>query len=489
MATAEAVPFAKTGGLADVCAALPRVIAGLGHSVSVFLPAYQSVFKAGLSIQPTGIGFPISFGDQQTACRILHHQEPDSGVNFYFVDQPQLFDRPGLYGDDKGDYPDNLRRFSFFARSVIQAIEALQLTPDIVHCHDWQAGLIPAYIKTRYHGHAWMDRAGVVTTIHNLAYQGRFSPQDMWLTGLDWSHFNWRELEFYGDVCLLKSGIVFADHVTTVSPTYAREIQTPAFGCGLDNVLKAQANQLSGIVNGVDYDLWEPSIDRQITSNFSVSDWRPGKAANKAALQKELGLAINPTTPLIGLVGRLADQKGWDLIIPMLQTAIQRDDVQWAILGSGDPRFESSLQALADRAPDKLSVSMTFSDALAHKIEAGSDIFLMPSAYEPCGLNQLYSLRYGTIPVVHKTGGLADTVTDTNLSTIELQTATGFVFEDYNVSSLDQTLRRACTMLRNDPSNWNVIVERGMLQDWSWSQSAHAYAAVYERVRRRIQVE
>ena len=486
MATAEALPFAKTGGLADVCAALPAELARLGHAVSVFLPAYRSTLKRGLPIEPSHVGFTVLIDNRRVSCRVLQCQLPDSNVVFYLIDQPQYFDRDGLYGDAQGDYPDNCERFSFFGQSVVHAIQALQLKPDIMHCHDWQAGLIPAYVKTNFDNLDWMQSAGVVTTIHNLAYQGRFGQHDMKYTRLDWSHFNWRELEFYGDLCFLKSAIVFADRVTTVSPTYAQEIQTPEHGCGLDSVLSARANQLSGIVNGVDYAAWDPKHDEQLVSKYSLNNWQEGKAASKKALQQELGLEPNANAFVIGLVGRLAYQKGWELVIPLIERTLGRPGIQWAILGSGESRFESALQNLAQREPHRIGVQLKFSEPLAHRIEAGSDLFLMPSIYEPCGLNQLYSLRYGTLPLVHRTGGLADTVTDATEGNLEMGTATGFQFTDYSIDGLDARLCECVELFYHRRDQWNAMVVRGMQQDWSWDQSANQYVEIFESLHSKL---
>lgn len=480
MVSSEAVPFAKTGGLADVCGALPGRLSAHGHRCSVFLPAYPRVFHAGVDLKPLEVGFVIHIAGRPVSCRILKGTM-GNGVDYYFIDQPHYFDRPSLYGDQHGDYRDNCERFCFFSRAVVQAIESLRIPVDIVHCHDWQSGLIPAYVKTRADSHAWYQKAGTVFTIHNLAYQGRFWQHDMALTGLDWRHFNMHELEFYGDLCLMKSGIVYSDAITTVSPSYAREIQTQQHGCGLESVLQARANVLTGIVNGVDYSVWDPMRDPFIPQPYSIENWKSGKGAAKEALRNELGLP-HVDQPLIGIIGRLADQKGWDLIIPTMRNWIHDQDVQWAILGSGEARYHDALSELARQAPHRVAVRLEFSESLSHRIEAASDMFLMPSQYEPCGLNQLYSLRYGSVPVVHATGGLIDTVVDTHSGTLENQTATGFSFYEYSHHALHQCLSRACDFYRREPQGWNQVVETGMKQDWSWGESARRYEAVYHHV-------
>jgi starch synthase len=479
MISAEALPFAKTGGLADVCGALPRRLATLGHHCSFFLPGYAKALQAGYAMEDTHLGFVLDMDGKRMAARVLKHTSTDGDVDFYFIDQPHYFDRPFLYGDEHGGYSDNCERFAFFCRAVVEAIDRLKIQADIVHCHDWQAGLVPAYIKTRFGNHQWYQRAGVVTTIHNLAYQGRFWVHDMPLTGLDWQYFNSEQMEFYGDLSFLKTGIVFADRVTTVSPTYAKEIQLPAFGCGLDGVLRKLGDRLTGIVNGVDYTLWDPQQDPFLPQTYNVENWRTGKAAARALQQRELGLADEPGVPLIGLIGRLAGQKGWDLVVPLMRRWAQNRQVQWAILGSGEARLQQAVLELSHEFPQRIGARIDFSDRLAHLIEAAADIFLMPSQYEPCGLNQLYSLRYGTIPVVHAVGGLVDTVTSASPVSIAKNTATGFSFHHYEAESLERCLGEALDYFEREPKLWGRMVETGMLQDWSWNKSAEAYSQIY----------
>ncbi|MEZ6077061.1 MAG: glycogen/starch synthase [Pirellulaceae bacterium] len=319
-----------------------------------------------------------------------------------------------------------------------------------------------------------MDRVRSVMTIHNLAYQGRFWHVDMPLTGLDWQYFNFHQMEFHGELNLMKTGIAFANTVTTVSPTYAREITLPEFGCGLEASLKARGDQLVGIVNGVDYAQWNPKTDQHLPANYSVDDWQVGKAQCKHALQQELGLEVDPALPLIGIVSRLADQKGWDLIIPLLEHWVTSRDVQWAILGTGDPHYEAQLRQLAQQAPHRLALRLEFSEQAAHRIEAACDMFLMPSRYEPCGLNQLYSLKYGSVPVVHTTGGLADTVRDASPANLLNKSATGFRFDDYSLVGLERAVNKAVDSYLHNQPQWAQIVETGMRDDWSWEQSASA---------------
>lgn len=488
MAASEAIPFAKTGGLADVCGTLPMELSRRGHACSVFLPAYRRAKALGLPCEDTHISFVVDMAGKPMTAHVLKSQLPNSNVDVYLIDQPLYFDRDELYGDAHGDYRDNCERFAFFSRSVVEAIDRLKLPIDIMHCHDWQSGLITAYHKTQFQGYAWYRQAASVMTIHNLAYQGRYWSADMPLTGLDWQYFNWQQLEFYGDLNMLKGGIAFADLVTTVSPTYAREIQTPEHGCGLDGLLRSRANRLLGIVNGVDYSVWDPRHDARLASNYaanndSAEDWRVGKPKCKRALQQRVGLPERPEVPLVGLIGRLADQKGWDLVIPLLHRWVDSRDVQWVILGNGDPRLAHALSEISGRRPDRVAVRLEFSDALAHEIEAGSDMFLMPSRYEPCGLNQLYSLRYGCVPVVHATGGLADTVVHASHEAIASGRATGFSFGRYDIESLENCLAHAIETYSQSPDAWGKIVTQGMNQDWSWSTSADSYLNAYGRAR------
>jgi len=486
IASSEVVPFAKTGGLADVCGALPIELARLGHRPIVFLPAYRQVERAGVPIEPTGIEFSIPIGSRIHVGSLAKSRLPNSDVEVYLVRQAPFFDRAELYREHGEDYPDNCERFVFFCRAILESIRLLDLPIDVVHCNDWQTGLIPAYLQLEYRHVPRYAKIASLLTLHNLAYQGSFWHWDMLLTGLDWKHFNWREMEFFGRLNLLKTGIVFADALTTVSPRYAQEIQTPEHGCGLEGVLRHRSNDLTGIINGVDTSIWNPAIDPHLPTRYDVSNWQQGKRDCKRALQEELGLPVSDR-PLIGLIGRLAEQKGWGLIIDVMRTLVARSDVQWAILGTGEPEFHQALGELSAAHPTKVAARLQFSDPLAHRIEAGSDLFLMPSRYEPCGLNQLYSLAYGSIPVVHETGGLADTIVDLTAATAADRTATGFRFRDYRSDALLETLRRAIDIVIDRPDVRGQLVETGMTRDWSWSRSARDYQTVYERLvaRRR----
>lgn len=479
LATSEAVPFAKTGGLADVCGALPIEIARLGHLVAVVMPAYRQVRDAGLPIESTGLELAIPIGRKTVVGTVLRSKLPGSDVPIYFVEQSGYFDRPGLYQQDGKDYIDNCERFVFFSRAVLEIIELLQLPVDILHCNDWQTGLVPAYLKLEYAGVPRYEQIRTILTIHNMAYQGQFWHWDMLLTGLDWKYFNWQQMEFFGNLNLLKTGLVFADYLTTVSPRYAQEIQTPEHGCGLEGVLTQRRHALTGIINGVDYRQWNPATDQHLAERYDATSFRTGKPLCKQALQAELGLPQQPDTPLVGIVGRLVDQKGMDLITQLLKDTLSTRETQWAILGTGEAKYHELLPTLAARFPERLAVRLDFSDPLAHRIEAGADMFLMPSRFEPCGLNQLYSLRYGTVPLVRATGGLADTIVNITPESLAAGQGNGFSFDNYSTAALGETLDRALATYA-DQGTWQKIVATGMKQDWSWAQSARQYIRLFD---------
>jgi starch synthase len=495
MASSEVAPFAKTGGLADVCGSLPGSLEQLGEHTSVIMPAYRRhIVSAGLPIQELDAVLEIPIGTRVVTGKLLTSTLPGSKVPVYFVDQPEYFDRPELYREKGADYKDNCERFVFFCRAVMEAIRVLELPVDILHCNDWQTGLIPAYLRCEYQHARGYEHIASLMTIHNLAYQGRFWHWDMLLTGLDWKYFNWKQMEFYGDLNLLKTGIVFADAVSTVSKRYAQEIQTPEHGCGLEGVLQQRHESLAGIVNGVDYSVWDPQVDEHVPRKYGPKTWQPGKAACKAALQSAYRLPHSASAPIIGLVGRLSDQKGWDIVADVMKRWVREMDCQWVVLGTGEPGYHRLLSALGTEYPARVGVKLEFSESLAHLIEAGADMFLMPSHYEPCGLNQLYSLRYGTVPIVRETGGLADTVCDLTAEHLADGTATGFTFVEYDPAVLESTLRRAISVFQQQPNVWRKIVENGMRQDWSWASSARSYVELFrklasDRERNRIKVE
>lgn len=486
LASSEVVPFAKTGGLADVCGALPRELEKLGHEIDVFMPFYQCVKSKAdrYKFEDTGHRLEIPVGNSVEEGQLYQTIMPDSNVTVWLVKHDDFFDRAGLYGENGQDYEDNCERFTFFCRSVLESIRVLELNPDLIHINDWQTGLIPALLKCEYNQNPLYENIASLMTVHNLAYQGTFVPDKMTVTGLDWRHFNYKEMEFYGRLNLLKTGLVFADAINTVSPTYAREIQTPEQGCGLETVLQHRSADLGGIINGIDGSDWNPAIDPLIPKQFDRDSWPAGKAICKTELQNFGRLSQNPDVPLIGIVGRLATQKGWSLILPVMRRWLEDpgNHAQWIVLGTGDPDFHVVLSTLQQQFAGKLSVTLDFSNQIAHRIEAGSDIFVMPSEYEPCGLNQMYSMAYGTVPVVRKTGGLADTVIDASLETLGNGTANGFSFTDFTADSLEHTLQRAVRMYYEDKECWRQLVNKGMSQDWSWTASAKAYEALYQRL-------
>jgi starch synthase len=475
----EATPFAKTGGLADVMGGLPRALAHLGCDVTLVLPAYREVFAKGLPLEETGLAFDVPVGTRLLPARILRCRLPESRVEVLLVANDDCFDRPELYGG-ADDYGDNAERFIFFSRAVLEAAIRQERPFDIVHCHDWQTGLVPAYRSLLYHQAAAVQRARTVMTIHNMAYQGLFWHWDMLLTGLDWKYFNWQQMEFYGQLNLLKTGIVFADRITTVSPTYAREIQQSPGGCGLEGVLAARSDVLTGIVNGIDTETWNPQTDRHIPRPYSAADFADGKYAARVALAARLGHAAPDPRPLVAFVGRLVDQKGIDLVVELLGRLGGGGRARFVVLGTGMPAVEDALRRAAASFPGTIDVMIGFDEGLAHLVQAAADIMLVPSRFEPCGLTQLYALRYGTLPLVRATGGLVDTVVDTTPETLRDGTASGFTFDAIDSLALEHALSRALDA-HAESDLWTGLVRRVMRQDWSWDTSARDYVAVYER--------
>ena len=462
----EAQPFAKTGGLADVLGALPPALQRLGLDATVVIPRYRGV-SAGTLVET----FPVTVGGFTRDAGFYEAPLAD-GARAILVDCPDLYDRPGIYGADSTDYPDSPRRFAFLSRAALEFAARRGPAPAVVHAHDWQAGLVPVYLKTIYANHPVLGGTPAVFTIHNLAYQGVYESD--WLPRLDlgWEQFTIDRLEFYGRISLLKAGIVDATVITTVSRRYAEEIQTPAFGFGFDGILRARAGDLVGILNGIDVREWDPARDPFLPAPFSAGDLSGKRAATRAVLQRyslpadEAALA----RPLVGMVSRMVDQKGFDLI-----AAAREDltglDAAFVVLGTGDPAYQDMWRALAARHPDRIGARIGFDESLAHLIEGGADIFLMPSRFEPCGLNQMYSMRYGTVPVVHGVGGLADTVIDGE---------TGVVFADDTPAALAGALTRALTLF-GDRRAWQALQLAGMRRDFSWDSSAREYVKLYER--------
>jgi starch synthase len=480
-AASEAVPFSKTGGLADVCGALPGKMAALGHNSTLIIPAHTSSWSCDAKIEPMGIDLTIPIGSKSVTGQLLQSKLPGTDVPVYLIAQDNYFDRESLYmGANGREYPDNCERFTFFSRAVLETIRLLGLDVDILHCNDWQTGLIPAYLAAEYRSIPCYESIASIFTIHNLAYQGRFWHWDMLLTGLDWKYFNWEQMEFHGDLNLLKTGIVFADSITTVSPRYAQEIQHAELGCGLEGTLQQRSESLTGILNGIDTTVWNPSTDPHIIQNYDIDTVIEGKAACKADLQRRVGLPENPDVPLIGLIGRLCEQKGIELVIQILEDRLPRHEAQWVFLGTGETHLENHLRRLAAQYPERLAAKLEFSGPLSHQIEAGSDMFLMPSKYEPCGLNQIYSLAYGTLPVVRSTGGLADTVVGAIEQTVADGTANGFSFWDYSAYALSDALNWACLTYYDNRPLFDRMIKTGMSQDWSWKRRASEYIDLYK---------
>ena len=470
MISPEIAPFAKTGGLADVVETLSLALARRGYELSLIMPAYRSVFEDDFALTESPLKLSAPVSNRQVEFSLL---ETSLGENtaIYFVRADQYYDREFLYGTAAGDYADNAERYVFFSRA---ALEVLRQRPvDIVHAHDWQAALSIVALKVQRERYRELGTANTVFTIHNLGFQGIFWEPDWHLLNLDRSLFTPRHLEFFGRINFLKGALVHADKITTVSPSYAKEIMTPEQGFGLQGVLRQRAQDVIGILNGVDYSRWDPTKDPFIAQRYGERTLT-GKRTCKKALQLHLGLPPDSTKPLLGIISRLTPQKGFDLIEALFDQLITRD-IQLALLGSGDPHYEEFFAAAAARVPDKMAVRIGFDEALAHQIEAGADIFLMPSRYEPCGLNQMFSLKYGTIPLVHSIGGLKDTVEDYNG---ERGAGTGFVFRDYHPPALLEAIDRALQVFQ-DKRAWATLCRRAMSMNFSWDRSAEAYSELY----------
>ena len=461
------MPFSKTGGLADVLGALPLALARLGWQTDVVVPRYHGGSSGTLVDR-----FPLTVGGHAFDVELLEVPLGD-GARALLVDVPSLFDRDGLYYDAAGDYADNPRRFAVLVRAALEHASRSRLRPVIVHAHDWQAGLAPVYLKTLYATDPVLANVPTMFTIHNLAYSGSFEPD--WLPRLDlpWSLYTMEGLEFYGRISFLKAGIVYAEAITTVSPAYAKEIQTPAAGWGLDGILRKRSADLTGVLNGIDADAWNPERDPFLPKPYRAGKLDGKRAAKKAVLQR-YGLRVDAAAlarPLVGMISRMVDQKGLDLIAQAGDDLLALD-AGFVVLGTGEPRYQEMWRSYAAEWPDRVGVHIGFSEELAHLIEAGADLFLMPSQYEPCGLNQMYSLRYGTVPVVRRVGGLADTVVDG---------VTGFSFDEYSAAALVATLRRAMQAFA-DGERWRRMQAAGMAEDHSWDHSAREYVKIYERV-------
>ncbi|MFW6159568.1 MAG: glycogen synthase GlgA [Acidobacteriota bacterium] len=473
--TSEASPYAKTGGLADVSEALPKALTKLGHKVNVIMPLYRQVMEGNFNLKPVNISYSVPVGRKEIEAKVFKDQV-DKNLTFYFIKRDEFFDRSRLYGTADGDYLDNAERFIFFSRGVLGLAEASNITPHIIHANDWQSALVPVFLRKLFRNASLFQKTKSVFTIHNLAYQGVFPQETMAFTGLSEELFSINGLEFYGKVNFIKGGIVFSDAVTTVSRKYAEEIQTSEYGHGMEGVLKEKAARLFGVLNGVDYSQWNPETDSLLPANYRAEDLS-GKAKCKSELKKAFGLKDSDSIPLIGMISRLAGQKGFDILVDALKK-LKKENFQFVLLGQGEAHYENLLSRMAENNPEKWAVKIAFDNKLAHLIEAGSDMFLMPSRYEPCGLNQMYSLKYGTIPIVRATGGLNDTISEIDP---EQGKGNGFKFKDYSASALCQAILKALRFFKDKPL-WHKLIKNAMKEDFSWERSAGQYEEIYRQL-------
>ena len=466
---AEYTPYAHTGGLADAVAGLARFQAAAGVPTAVIMPLHRSVHRVAEELLPVGRPFPVEVGPRVEWARLCRVAASPRAPRVFFIEHDGYFNRPGPYGAGGQDYSDNGLRFAFFAQAALAALPRITSAPVVVHAHDWHAALVPVYLRTRFAGHSFYDGARAVLTVHNAAFQGHFPEEMLHVVGLPAWLYDWRLLEWYGRVNYLKGGLAFADFVTTVSPTHARELLTPEGGFGLHEAFAALGDRLVGIVNGIDMEAWNPATDPQLTANYSANDLS-GKRRCKAALQRTFGLPQRYNVPLIGMAARLVAQKGLDLLIG--NTTLFSGGAQFVFTGRGEPRYEAALTAIAARSHQRVGVRLGFSDRMARRIMSGADMFLVPSLYEPCGLTQMSSQRYGTLPVARRVGGLADTIEDGQ---------TGFLFDAYTPAALADAVRQAVETYES-PSRWAWLVEHAIERDFSWEQSAAEFSTVYRRV-------
>jgi len=471
MLSSEIAPFAKTGGLADVVGTLSVALERRGHDVSLIMPAYRCVLNGPFALEDTGLQLPIRIGARTEGASVLKTRLGQN-ITVYLVRADRYFDRDFLYGTHEGDYPDNAERFVFFSRA---ALEILRKYPvEVVHCHEWQTALGIVFLKAQGARYPEVASGGTVLTAHNLGFQGIFHQADWGLLDLDPHYFSPQFLEFHSNINFLKGALACADKITTVSPSYAREIMSAEQGFGLEGILRQRAADVTGILNGVDYSEWNPAIDSFIASRYSENDLT-GKRICKDKLQGNRGLPVKSAVPVFGIISRLTSQKGFDLIQEIFDRLMERQ-LQLILLGSGESRYEKFFASAAARFPEKFSLRTGFDEVLAHQIEAGADIFLMPSLYEPCGLNQMFSLKYGTIPIVRKVGGLKDTVIDYDA---EGGVGTGFVFDTYEPQALWDSIEKALRLFA-DKKSWIELMYRAMRMDFSWDRSAQAYSNLYE---------
>jgi starch synthase len=473
--TAEYSPYARTGGLAEAVSGLAHFQRAAGLDVAAILPLYRSVRDVEPDLEPVGAPFLVSIGGRTEEARVFRPAGRHGGPQVFFIEHLDYFNRPGIYGENAVDYPDNARRFAFFALAALVALPRLVAGPVLLHAHDWHTALVPVYLRNVV-AERFPSATTSVLSVHNPGYQGHFPPETMPDVGLPWGIYNWRQLEWYGKVNFLKGGLAFTDFVTTVSPTQARELRTPGGGFGLHEVFQALGDRLVGVLNGIDQREWDPSTDTQITAQYSAQQL-DGKRRCKAALQRSFGLPQRRKTPLFGMTGRLVTQKGLDLILGAHE--LLRGDAQFVFLGSGEQHYEQALVELATSAPNRIGVQLDFSDRMEHRLMAGADIFLMPSLYEPCGLTQMRSQRYGAPPIVRNVGGLKDTVEDG---------VTGFGFVPYTPEAFEEAAFRALDSYA-DPARWQTLVRRGMASDFSWERSVATYLDVYRRALARASAQ
>ncbi|HEY5974552.1 MAG TPA: glycogen synthase GlgA [Geobacteraceae bacterium] len=472
MISSEVAPFAQTGGMADVTASLAKALKRLGHDVRLFMPSYRCVQKLGVPLRKARKSVEVPIGEMVSKGYLRQAYLDD--VPVYLLESKEYFDRDDLYGTSDGDYPDNHRRFAFFCRGILEVLKKLDFRPDLLHCHDWQTALVPIILRYEHHSDAFFANTATLFTIHNLAYQGVFPRTALEEMGLNKTCYRIERLEFFGQLNLMKGAILTSDLLNTVSESYCREIQTPEAGCGLDGVLSIRSGQLSGILNGLDTEEWDPASDQRIFKQFSP-DSLAAKAINKKGLQKLLGLEVNPDVPLIGIVSRLVEQKGLNLLEQLLPR-LAGEELQLVILGSGDSGISQRLSSFAKQSRN-FSFNLGFNPELAPKIYAGADMFLMPSHFEPCGISQMIALRYGAVPVVRRTGGLGDTVTEERVGNRQ---PNGFTFDDYTPEALWEVIRRALEAYRNK-AKWRKLMRSGMVCDFSWLHSARRYEELYRR--------
>ncbi len=481
--SSEVFPFAKTGGLADVASSLPQAMKEIGNDVRLAIPRYGFVnerkFRIHEIIRLKDINIPIGKKVAKLNVKSSFLIGEKSKVQIYFIDSSEFFGRQGIYQDPKTkkDYPDNDERYIFYSRGIFEILKRLGWAPHIIHCNDWQTGLVPVYLKKIYGKDPFFKKVKTVFTIHNVAYQGNFPKETFQKTGLPEDVFTPEGAEFYDKLSFLKAGIVYSDVVTTVSGTYAKEISdSQEYGCGMEGVLKKRKKAFSGIVNGIDYSVWNPDTDQFIPFKFSIKSI-DAKVENKKYLLKKYNMKFDPQVPLIGMVTRLVEQKGIDLVIDGFAD-LMKMNVQLILLGTGEKQYHTKLEALAKKYPDRFALELRYDDELSHLIEASADMFLMPSKFEPCGLNQLYSLKYGTLPVVRKTGGLVDTVKEVN---VQKGTGTGFFFDEYKKEEMLKAVSHAVNAF-GDQKGWQRIIRNAMAEDFSWTNSARQYEELYNRI-------